>query len=298
VKSLRRVVDRQLGRGHVRHVVAAVYATDGSVDFGGAAGMADTDTASPMTSTTPYFIASVTKMFTAAIVMRLHDQGRLDLDRRIGDCLPPSLVDGIHVREGVDHSRAITVRQLLDQTSGLADHESGAPRGGRSVLDDLKEGRDRAVSTEEAVEIVRTLTPKFPPGTPGRAHYSNTNYRLLGAIVEDVTSEPMAANHRRFVTEPLGLADTYLFEGTLPDGASPPAVIYLKGKPANVPLYLASNTSDGGIVSTASDGIRFLRGFFEGELFHRSSLARMTRWNRMFFPLRYGSGLMDFRLPR
>ncbi len=88
----------------------------------------------------------------------------------------------------------------------------------------------------------------------------------------------------------------YLFDGTFPDRA--PATIYLKARPAHVPKYLASNGPDGGLVSTASECVVFLRAFFEGRLFDRALLERMTTWNPIFFPLSYGWGLMRFQLPR
>ena len=65
-----------------------------------------------------------------------------------------------------------------------------------------------------------------------------------------------------------------------------PATIYLKDAPAHVPQYLSSNVSDGGLVSTASEGVIFLRAFFEGQLFEKTYLEQMMTWNKIFFPLR------------
>ena len=97
---------------------------------------------------------------------------------------------------------------------------------------------------------------------------------------------------------PLGLEHTYLYDWTAPRPDEIPATIYLKGAPAHVPMYLSSNKSDGGIVSTASECLIFLRAFFEGRLFNKTLFERMMTWNRIFFPLRYGYGLMYFQLPR
>ena len=77
-----------------------------------------------------------------------------------------------------------------------------------------------------------------------------------------------------------------------------PATFCLKNAPAHVPKYLSSNISDGGLVSTASECMIFLRAFFEGQLFDKAYLERMMSWNSIFFPLRYGYGLMNFKLPR
>jgi len=251
-----------------------------------------------MTPYTPYFIASVTKMYTAAIIMRLHEGKRLDLEAPVADYLPDSLLDGIHVYKGTDYSHQLKVYQLVNQTSGMADYEVDKPRGGKSVLDELIAGHDRYIDTAEALRLTRSLTPRFAPGTPGRAYYSNLNYRLLGEIIERITQKSMAANFAEQICAPLGLQRTYLYDWTTPRPADSPATLFLKNAPVNVPKYLSSNVSDGGLVSTASECMIFLRAFFEGQLFDKALLARMMTWNKLFFPLRYGYGLMNFQLPR
>lgn len=296
--KLQSVLDKQIGKGNVYNVVAAVQSHDRSIDFVGSAGIADAHTGAAMTQDTPYFIASVTKMYTAALVMRLHEENLVDLDAPISKYLPASLTRAIHVYKGTDYSDQIKVSELIAQTSGLPDHETDKPKGGKSVMDELKAGEDRAIDTEEAIDIVRTLSPRFAPGTPGKAHYSNANYRLLGAIIESITEKPMAANFEEMIFAPLGLRNTYLFDWTAPHSDETLATIYFKKAPAIIPEYLSSNVSDGGLVSTGPECLVFLRAFFEGHLFDKALLDRMTTWNSIFFPLRYGYGLMYFKLPR
>jgi CubicO group peptidase (beta-lactamase class C family) len=295
--KLQAVLDAQIGKSDIHNIVAAVQSHDRTVDFVGAAGIADPQSGAAMTPDTPYFIASITKTFTAAIVMQLHQEKSIDLEAPISAYLPGSLTHGIHIYQGTDFSERIKVAELVSQTSGLADYEGDKVRGGRSVIDDLKTGHDRAISTPEALEIVRGLAPHYAPGTPGKANYSNTNYRLLGAIIEMITGKSMAANFSERVCTPLGLQRTYLFDWTAPRSEAAPATIYLKDVPAHVPQYLSSNVSDGGLVSTASECVIFLRAFFEGQLFNQTFLEQMMTWNKIFFPLRYGYGLMNFRLP-
>jgi CubicO group peptidase (beta-lactamase class C family) len=296
--KLQSVLDKQIGKGNVFNVVAAVQSHDRSIDFVGSAGIADAQTGAKMNPHTPYFVASVTKMYTAAIILRLYGEKRLDLDASISEYLPPSLTYAIHVYKGTDYSDRIKISNLIDHTSGLADYEADKPRGGKSVLDELKAGHDRAINTSEAMEIVRNLSPYFAPGAPGKAYYSNANYRLLGAIIESVTGKPMAMNFEELIFASLGLQHTYLFDWTAPRSGDAPASLYYKGAPANVPKYLSSNVSDGGLVSTASECLVFLRAFFEGQLFDKELFERMMNWNSIFFPLRYGYGLMYFKLPR
>ncbi|MFZ5881917.1 MAG: serine hydrolase domain-containing protein [Chloroflexota bacterium] len=282
----------------MHNIVAAVQTYDKSLDFSGAAGLADPGSNAAMTPETPYFIASVTKMYTAAIIMQLHQEKRLDLEAPLSQLLPDSLLDGIHVYKGTDYSRQLKVYQLVNQTSGLADFEADNPRRGKSVLAELMAGHDRAIDTVEALRITRALSPHFAPGTPGRAYYSNLNYRLLGEIIEAITEKSMAVNFEERICARLGLQRTYLYDWTKPRPGASPATLYLNNAPVNVPKYLSSNVSDGGLVSSAAECMIFLRAFFEGRLFEKTMLDRMMTWNQIFFPLRYGYGLMFFKLPR
>lgn len=297
-RKLQSLLNAQVGKGGLHNIVAAVQSYNQSLDFVGAAGVADPSTDAAMMPETPYFIASITKMYTAAIIMQLSEDKRLDLEAPLSQYLPDALLDGIHVYKGTDYSRQLMVYQLVNQTSGLADFEADKPRGGKSVLDELMAGHDRAIDTAEALRITRSLSPHFAPGTPGRAYYSNLNYRLLGEIIEAITGKSMAVNFEERICAPLGLQRTYLYDWTKPRPGESPATLYLNNAPANVPQYLSSNISDGGLVSTVSECMIFLRSFFEGRLFEKALLDHMLTWNKIFFPLRYGYGLMYFQLPR
>jgi len=298
MKKLQAIIDKQIGKGNIHNIVVAVQSFDRNIDFVGAAGFADSSCDVRMAPDTPYFIASVTKMYTAAIIMRLFQEQRIDLIKPITEYLPDALTRAIHVYQGTDYSARIKVSDLINQSSGLADHEADKPRGGKSILDELKAGHDRYIETTEAIEIIRCIPAKFPPSTDGKAYYSNTNYRLLGAIIETITGKSMAENYQEMIVAPLCLQHTYLFDWIKLRSGDTPATIYLKDSPAVVPKYLSSNVSDGGLVSTASECMIFLRAFFEGQLFDKAYLERMTNWRKIFFPLRYGYGLMNFKLPR
>ena len=104
--KLQALLDRQVGKGGIRNIVAALQSADRRIDFRGAAGIADPRTGAAMTPDTPYFIASITKMFTAAVAMRLYEQKRLELEAPVSQYLPPELTRGIHVYKGTDYSAA------------------------------------------------------------------------------------------------------------------------------------------------------------------------------------------------
>jgi CubicO group peptidase (beta-lactamase class C family) len=98
--KLQSVLDMQIGKGNVYNAVAAVQSHDRSIDFIGSAGIVGAQTGAAMTEDTPYFIASVSKMYTAAIVMRLYEEKRIDLNAPIPQYLPATLTRAIHVYKG------------------------------------------------------------------------------------------------------------------------------------------------------------------------------------------------------
>lgn len=156
----------------------------------GAAGVADTTTGRQRDEQEQFRIGSATKAFTATVVLQLVAEGKLSLDDPVDSWLP-----GLIAGNGNDGT-SITIRQLLDHTSGLFTHtDDEQVRSGEGWL------------PEQLVRIAVTHPPYFPPGAGFR--YSNTNYVVAGMIVERVTNEPIAQEISRRISEPLGLTGTY-----------------------------------------------------------------------------------------
>lgn len=288
---LQRLMDSEIRKPHSHSLLLAVQSGDGRVDFVGAAGAAAPES--------PYLLASVTKMYTVTVLLQLLEAGQLDLDAPLTAYLPAALLDGIHVYKGVDYSHRLKIYQLIHQTSGLADYFTGRPHGARSLFAELKQGKDRAYRLEDVLAIARAVPPQFAPNAhQGRvSHYADTNYQLLGAVIEAVSGRSLTENYHACICEPLGLTQTYLYDHAAPR-TPPPLQLYNKDRPVHIPLSISSERAAGGIVATAAESLRFLRAYFGGELFAQQHLARMFRWNRMFFPIQYGYGLMRFQLPR
>ena len=245
-----------------------------------------------------YFIASTTKLYVTAILAQLRHQGLIDFDKPASSYLPDGMMDGIHVLKKVDSSSQITVRQMMAHTSGIADYFEQRGKKGRSHFERvLKE--DFRWDVHDVLEITRALKPKFRPGTPKRAFYSDTNYQLLGSIIESIEGAPFSDVLDRRIIEPLGLADTYLFtEADLKEYDYLPGILFGK-KPIVIPKAMTSVQADGGIVSTSTDGIRFLQAFMDGTLFPTSYFKELlSNWHSIFGPLEYGTGVMRYKLPR
>lgn len=286
-------------------VVLGVDDAKNDFHWEGAAGAAYPDQAEPMKVDTPIFIASITKMYTGAATMILEERGSMSLNDPLTKYLPAPMLEGLHSYRGRGYSNQLTVYHLISQTSGLPDYFEESPKGGKSVFDQIVDTGDMEWGVEDAVRIVKSgLSPKFPPkpkrkvSSGNRAYYSDTNYQLLGAVIESVTQKPLQEVFSELVIEPLGLSSTYLYDHQTPR-ATRPANIYYKTKPLIIDKAMTSFGPDGGIVSNIEDSLKFLRHFMEGKLFANvSTLQRMQNWKGIFFPFQYGLGLMRFKLPR
>ncbi|MEO1309870.1 MAG: serine hydrolase domain-containing protein, partial [Pseudomonadota bacterium] len=223
-----------------------------------------------LTATTPVRIASVTKTFVAATVLRLHERGEIGLDAPIGPLLDPEL-EGLLSADGYD-TGAITVRHLLMHVGGLPDHADGS--FGEIVGADPQQAWSRR---DQVALLIEEHEPLGPPGVS--FHYSDTGYVLLGDIVERLAEAPLASIVRKEMQfDRIGLRETW-WESveTPPAGAAPRAHQHLDG----ADIYDWSPTIDlyggGGLVSSPRDLARFYAALFGGEILERpETLDLMT----------------------
>jgi CubicO group peptidase (beta-lactamase class C family) len=139
------------------------------------------------------------------------------------------------------------------------------------------------------------MKPHFKPGESNKAYYTDTNYQLLGKLIEVISGMCYAEALAHFIIRPLGLQKTYLYTDITD---KKPIPLYYKSMPLYIPKAMTSFGPDGGIVSTAEETMVFIKAFFEGRFFPKENLAQMASWKRIFFPLEYGVGMMRFKLPR
>ncbi|MBS3933835.1 MAG: beta-lactamase family protein [Truepera sp.] len=246
-----------------------------------------------------YFIASATKLYVTALVMQLRAEGLLGLDDPAAQYLDSSVMSGIHVLRGIDYGDRITVRELLSHTSGIADYFEQRRKNGPTQIGKALRG-DFAWTFDDVLQITKEeLSPRFAPSTPGKAFYSDTNYQLLGRVIEKVIGLNYEEALQQRLLGPLGLVDTYPFTAATVGRYDSVARMLYGREPVRIPLVMASVRADGGIVSTAVDGITFLEALMGGRLFPAEYLGEMQkRWNAIFPPLEYGVGIMRFALPR
>jgi D-alanyl-D-alanine carboxypeptidase len=276
-RVLQRLV-AQLVRDGAPGALAAVRTPTGVRRAAG--GLAELDPRVAMRANDHFRIASVTKTFVATIVLQLVSEGRLSLDDSVERWLPGLVPDG----------RAITLRELLDHTSGLYDFVDDPAFTASRIADPGREW-----SPLELVAVATSHPPKFPPGTGW--WYSNTNYVLLGLVVEAVTGRTLADELRTRIFEPLRLAATSFPNGTAMD--APFAHAYFVSRPplpfpAGTLVDISTTVSPsaiwaaGQIVSTADDVTRFFAALMRRRLLPRRELSEMKT---PVAPYGYGLGL-------
>jgi len=242
----------------------------------------------------PYFIASTTKLFTTAIILKLREAGKLSLDDKISHYIDKSILSGLHIYKGKAYSEELTIKHLLSHTSGLPDYFQGKGEGGKSLEDEITNGNDQFWTFEQAIERTKKMKPLFAPGAKNKANYSDANFQLLGKIIETITRKSYAENCNECIINPLGLTKTYLYQ----DAAdTTPKTLYYKNNELNIPKAMTSFGADGGMVSSSSDMLIFIEAFFMGKLFSLSYIEELQEWNKIFFPMRSGIGIHLFKLP-
>ncbi|MEU8051467.1 serine hydrolase domain-containing protein [Micromonospora haikouensis] len=231
----------------------------------GASGTARLHGNSPAPVDGRYRAGSVTKTFVATVVLQLAGEGRLGLDDTLHRWLP-GLVPG---------AAAITIRNLLQHTSGLYDYTATLLPDNDSFL----RVQFTTFTPTQLVAIAAAQPPAFPPGTAQA--YSNTDYILLGMLIERVTGRPYRDEIRRRILDPLGLRNTQL-PGAFPLVTGPHANLYLpvtrQGSTVAVDVT-AMNPSMAGaageLISTTTELNRFYRALVGGRLVPSGQLRQM-----------------------
>ncbi|MFI1942322.1 serine hydrolase domain-containing protein [Streptomyces virginiae] len=244
---------------------------DGRERFDGAAGLADIATGRKVRPDLRHRVGSVTKTFTAVAVLQQSAKGRVDLDRPVGDYVP-ELLPG-------ERGRKVTVRMLLNHTSGIQDYLGDAfPSLPKGTTESLDQHRYRTIEPAELIGHGVARPQLFEPGTDWS--YSNTNYILLGEVLRKVTGQDPEQVITRDVIRRVGLRDTY-FPGTDPRIRGAHARMYesfygLIDPPRDYSDYnMTWAGTAGALVSTPQDLNTFYRALLGGDLLPRRQLDQM-----------------------
>lgn len=236
-----------------------------------------------LVGTEPFIAASITKMFVAACILQLEEEGALSIEDKVVKYLDPETIRNLTQYKGRSSESKLTIEQLLNHTSGIFDYLNK----GKVHLDGYKNQPDKNYSLQERLDFAiahGTAEKKL-----GKYHYSNTNYILLGMILEKLDGASISSIIDKRIIAPLGLANTSL---------EPPSTIttsMLKGYYTDwdlttFTLEFNKGNPAGGILTNMQDLNIFAKGLFQGRLFKsKNTLERMLDFDRG-----YGLGVMLF----
>jgi D-alanyl-D-alanine carboxypeptidase len=274
-QALRRASAGQVGeldRAALRRSLAAVPAAGMAGAFAevradrqswsGGAGIADLSIARPAGPAMRQRVGSITKTFVATALLQLVDEGRLGLDDPVARWLPDLLPAEI--------SRETTVRMLLNHTSGIGNYTD-------TLLDSLAAVERMRTTTYTPRELVAIAVEMPRTGAPGESYsYSNTNYILVGLILQRVTGNDPAAEVTRRIIRPLRLTDTY-FPGANPRIREPHAGAYFN--PLGVKDFSEYRMTwawmAGELIAPMGDLNVFFRALLEGRLLSPATMDEM-----------------------
>jgi D-alanyl-D-alanine carboxypeptidase len=261
--ALHALLDEQVKKQDILGMVMAVRLADGSVIWD-TSGSVDPYGKERWSADTPSFIGSITKTFTAVVVMQLVEEGKLSLDETVNTWFPKQ-----------PNGDKITVRMLLSHTSGLADHHR--------LFGNDEEKWTREWTPEELIAEVNKAGPVGEPGSHV-AHYSNTAYVMLGLIIEKVTGNSWEHEVESRIIRPLGLKNTINSkEGNWKEKVVPCYIKTSNGYVSILEYSWYSHTSAsiswaiGNIISTASDLMTFSSALFDGRLVSKETLDLMSQ---------------------
>jgi CubicO group peptidase (beta-lactamase class C family) len=282
--TLDRIVGQTVSNKHIQGAVFHIASPDQSTALTSAAGNILPDGL--------YYIASINKLFLSALTLRLHRDGKLNLTDKIANYLPADTIRGLLVYKGRDYSNEITIAHLISHTSGLPCYLIDKRHKEPKVMQELLQGIDQEWPTDRVIAQVKRMQPKFRPGQKGKANYANTNFRLMGKVLEAVVQQPLTTILTNVFDE-LKLQNTFVLRPGEEKMFTP---VYVKEKPIYIPRYLSSSGYD--IISNAQDQMTFLKAFFEGYFYPKEKLPELGQWNDIFFPFKYGIGVQQFYTPR
>lgn len=278
-RAIESAVDRMMSENKIPGAIVGVK-IPGEGELVVAKGKADIETGRDIDPGDMLRIGSVTKTFTITVLLRLVDEGRIGLDDALDGYFPE-----------IPNSADITIRQLANMTSGLFDYTQD-----KGLLETLSEDTGRKWTPKELLEAGISNDPYFPPGEG--FHYSNTNYLILGMIVEQLTGNNLAKEIDTRIIKKLRLDETlFPSDRSIPGRHSHGYMFDVDGRQLkDVTVYLDPSFSwaAGAMISDLDDLETWARALATGELLSKDTQKQRLTWVKGQvgnFPFEYGLGI-------
>lgn len=234
----------------------------------GAVGKSNLEYQTGMRTTNLIRTGSVTKMLTAVVIMKLVEEQKLSLETSLSTILPNML-------NKIPQANQITIRHLLAHLSGIVDPPNESLQYQSDIINNPTRMYNRTID-DLLEEYVYGKELHFTPGTA--YSYSNTNYWLLGKIAETITGKTIQQEMEEKIFVPLQMNETWLEKRDDHNVTRGYVDLYNNGVLQDVTVWdraEGNGRADGGLISTADDLRKFMRGLFSGQLVSLSTLAQM-----------------------
>ncbi len=246
----------------------------------------------------PLHFASIGKTLTSVLISILFEKGLIKFDDYITKYLDSNIVNGLNIYKSIDYSNSVKIWHLLNHTSGIADYYMDKNSDGKRLIDFMLSEPEHFWEPLETINYTKeNLKSHFAPGKC--FHYSDTNYQLLGFIIEKISSKPLHEVLKEFIFSPLKMENTYQIFYSEPKVKSdfPMAKIYHNEQDLTQFKSISLSWASGGTVSTANDMYKFHKALVENTLISCETFNKMQDWARFGPGIRYGYALMNFRFP-
>ena len=244
----------------------------------------------------PYYIASVSKLFTAVLFGQFVEQGLCSFEDNISRYLDAEVLNKLHIYKGNDYTNEIKIKHLLNHTSGLHDFVEDQPVNGKAMPDLVVDEPDRTWTPLEVIHWAKeNLKNHFPPGRG--FHYSDTGYHLLGLIAENIAELPFHELLRKKIFEPFNMNHAHLSRTEPAEvSAHKVAKLYVRNTDVTSNKSLSFLYAGGGIVSTTNDLLTFMKALVHHQILKGETIEKMKAdCGRFFLGIDYGYGIMNIR---
>ena len=293
-KKIRKLFEKELKNKDVHNAFLAVHSDRLNLHWNWAEG--SFQDGSSVTTANPFHSASIGKTFTATTIVLLQEENKLQFNDPISNYLSNEIMDSLHVFENVEYSNQITIAHLLQHRSGLPDFFEDQPKSGPSMRELLITDTAHFWKPMELLLFAKEqMAPHFPPGQG--YHYTDTEYILLGMIIENITGKKLNVVFNDRIFNPLGMKHTSMHLRSKPmEKTDKMAELYVEDLEISTYTSLSLDWAGGGLLTTCEDLMKFEQALMNGEIVSPTSFEQMQNWTPESKGMYYGFGFRKFEL--
>jgi len=289
ISGLNPHLNQVLEKENIHNVYLSVYSPSNNFEWHSAKG--HFNDGREITTQHPFYTASIGKTFTATAIGILVDQGKVNFNDPITNHLSEDIMVGLHILNDINYGDSIQVSHLLQHTSGLPDYFGEPSDDTPGIFELILTEPDRFWEPEALIAFSKDhFKPAFAPGTS--YYYTDTEYVLLGLIIEEVSGLELHEFFKQYIFTPLEMKHTYLNLRSAPlQSTLDMAEMYAGEYEIGSLQSLSADWAGGAIVSTGKDLINFQEALIGGKLLSDSTYKAMQQWVPETKGMAYGYGL-------